>query len=627
MTTSRSSPKSSAAQRRPARRRPKSLADEWRTPGGRLLEIRSIRLDDAGAVITFTDVTERREREAKLARAESEYRSLFENAVTGIYRSTLDGRQLRANPALVRLNGYDDEAQMLAAAVDINTEWYVDPGRRDAFRAAIDAQGRVDDFISEIYRHRTRERLWISETAWLVRSESGEPLYYEGMVVDSDERVRAEARIAYLAHHDTLTDLSTRLAFLDALRAALPADPRGRGVAIHCIDLDRFKDVNDTLGHPAGDQLLQIAAARLRDLIVDGAIARFGGDEFAVLQRDVADRGDAEALAAQLVRTLSAPYDIDGAAVYVGASIGVILAPEHGVAPEELMKNADIALYRAKSGGRAGFCVFDPAMGAQAAQRRELEIDLRGAVANGELEVHFQPVVTISSGAIRGFEALLRWRHPRHGIMPPAEFIPIAEDTGLIVPIGEWVLAEACAKIAANAGDFVISVNLSPAQFRGRGVVESVARALGSSGLPASRLVLEITESVLLMDDESTLCALEEIHAMGVRVALDDFGTGHSSLSYLQKFHFDTIKIDRSFIASSAGDRINAALVRTVISLGRELGIAVIAEGVETEAQRADLAAQGCLLAQGYLFGRPRAADAWLDACPHETAERERRSA
>jgi diguanylate cyclase (GGDEF)-like protein/PAS domain S-box-containing protein len=454
---------------------------ERRRPNGTFLEVRTIVLEDGGCVRTYTDVTERREREAKLARAEAEYRSLFENAVTGIYRSSLDGRQLRANPALVKLNGYGSEAEMLAAVNDIGAEWYVEPGRRIEFRAAIDRE--VDDFISEIYRHRTRERLWVSETAWLVRTASGKPLYYEGMVVDSNERIRAEAQIAYMAHHEALTDLLTRVSFLDSLRAALRSDWAGRAVAIHCIDLDRFKEVNDTLGHPAGDQLLRLAAQRLQEAIGEGGdIARLGGDEFAVIQRNVVSQAEVEILAARFVRVLSAPYEIDGASLYVGASIGVILAPEGGADAEELMKNADIALYRVKSGGRSTYRVFDPSMSGAMSRRLALEIDLRGAVARGELEVYLQPIVEITGGAITGFEALLRWRHHKRGLMSPADFIPIAEDTGLIVPIGEWTLFEACERIAACPGDFSVSVNLSSAQFRSRKIVETVRSALNAHG-------------------------------------------------------------------------------------------------------------------------------------------------
>ena len=587
---------------------------ERRRPNGAVLEVRTVKLPGGGAVRTFTDITERREREAQIARAEADYRSLFENAVIGVYRSSLDGsRMMRANPALARLNGYETEAELLAAVGDIAGEWYVDPGRREQFRALIDANGRIDDFVSEVRRHRTRERIWVSESAWLVRSEKGEPLYYEGTVIDASQRILAEQRIAHMAHHDALTDLLTRAAFLDSLRAALRRAEPQRLVAVHCVDLDRFKDVNDTLGHPAGDQLLRNAAKRLRAGLREKCeVARLGGDEFAVIQRDVADRAEAEALAWRLVRILSARYNIDGAAVHIGASVGVILAPA-GAEAEELMKNVDIALYRAKAAGGSTYRLFDPAMGEAAQRRRALEIDLRGAVANNELEVYLQPIVDIADAAIVGFEALLRWRHPEQGMMPPAEFIPIAEETGLIGSIGEWVLIEACAQAALAAGDFTISVNLSPAQFRSARVVRAVKAALAASGLAASRLVLEITESVLLMDNEQTKASLAELRRLGVRFALDDFGTGHSSLSYLQKFRFDTIKIDRSFVASIGADQVNAALVRAVVSLGRELGIAVVAEGIETEAQRETLASQGCRYAQGYLFGKPRPAREWLD--------------
>jgi diguanylate cyclase (GGDEF)-like protein/PAS domain S-box-containing protein len=587
---------------------------ERRRPNGTILEIRTVGLRSGGAVRTFTDITERREREAQIARAEADYRSLFEHAVVGIYRSSLDGRKImRANPALARLNGYDSEAELLAAVNDVGEEWYVDPDRRAQFCALIDANGRVDDFLSEVFRHRTRERIWVSESAWLVRSDKGEPLYYEGTVIDATQRVIAEQRVAHMAHHDALTDLTTRNGFLGSLREALRESKTGRLVAVHCIDLDRFKDVNDTLGHLVGDQLLRVAAKRLRaGLREEGEIARLGGDEFAVIQRDVADRAQAEALAMRLVRILSARYMIDGVALHIGASVGVILAPE-GAEAEELMKNADIALYRAKAAGGSTYRLFDPSMGEAAQKRRALEIDLRGAVANNELQVYFQPIVDIVDGRIVAFEALLRWRHSQRGMLSPAEFIAIAEETGQIGSIGEWVLIEACAQAAASAGDFSISVNLSPAQFRTRRVARAVKAALSSSGLSASRLVLEITESVLLMDDEQTRASLAELRRLGVRFALDDFGTGHSSLSYLQKFRFDTIKIDRSFVGS-IGDQVNATLVRAVVSLGRELGIAVVAEGIETEEQREKLASQGCRYAQGYLFGKPRPAREWLDA-------------
>ena len=602
-------------------------AYERRRPNGTILDVRTVKLPDGGCVRTFADITERRKREAQIARAEADYRGLFENAVIGIYRSTIDGRMLRANPAFVRLTGYETEAEMLAGIKDIATEWYVDPNRRAAFRTLIEGQGRVDDFISEIYRHHTRERIWVSEAAWLIRSENGEPLYYEGTVIDASERVRAEARIAYMASHDSLTHLRTRCAFTNALGAALSQQRRQSKIAVHCIDLDRFKDVNDTLGHPAGDELLRIAAKRLRRALRNGEdIARLGGDEFAIIQRNVVDRAEAEAFAARLVRILSARYKIDGVEVHVGASVGVILADKHSGGPEELMKNVDIALYRAKAEGRSTYRVFDPSMSEAAQRRRALELDLRRAIPNKELSIYLQPIVDITNGGVVAFETLLRWRHPKRGLMSPVEFISIAEETGLIGSIGEWVLAEACMQAAQSGRNFSISVNLSPAQFRTRRVVRAVKSALAASGLAAGRLVLEITESVLLMDDDHTKASLDELRAMGVHFALDDFGTGHSSLSYLQKFRFDTIKIDRSFVVSSNVDQVSATLVRAVVSLGKELGIYVVAEGIEAEDQRKKLTAWGCRYAQGYLFGRPLPAREWLDRldvakdiCLHQT--------
>jgi diguanylate cyclase (GGDEF)-like protein/PAS domain S-box-containing protein len=595
-----------------------SIADappayERRRPNGTILDVRTVKLPDGGCVRTFADITGRRQREAQIARAETEYRGLFENAVVGIYRSTIDGRPLRANPAFVRMNGYETEAELMAATKDIAKEWYVDPNRRAEFRAHIEKKGRVDDFISEVCRHRTREHIWVSESAWVVRSDKGEPLYYEGMVIDASERVRAEARIAHMASHDALTHLKTRCAFNETLRTAL-SQRRKSKIAVHCVDLDRFKDVNDTLGHPAGDELLRVAARRLREAFGDNEdIARLGGDEFAIIQRNVVDRAEAEAFAARLVRILSARYKIGGVAVHVGASVGVILADRHCGGPEELMKNVDIALYRAKAEGRSTYRVFDPSMSETAQRRRAMELDLRRAILKNELLIYLQPIVDIIDGGIVAFETLLRWRHPERGMMSPAEFISIAEETGLIGSIGEWVLAEACAQAARSGGRFIISVNLSPAQFRTRRVVRAVKKALAASGLAPGRLALEITESVLLMDDDNTKAALDELRAIGVRFALDDFGTGHSSLSYLQKFRFDTIKIDRSFVVASNVDPVSATLVRTIVSLGKELDIHVVAEGIEAEDQRKKLTAWGCRYAQGYLFGHPLPAYEWLD--------------
>jgi diguanylate cyclase (GGDEF)-like protein/PAS domain S-box-containing protein len=590
---------------------------EWTRANGDVIEMRCFPHDDGGCVRTYADITEARRREQQLAAAEAEYRGLFENAVTGIYRSTPDGRQLRANPALVRLNGYSTEAEMLAAVNDIGREWYVDLQRRDQFKRAIERDGRVDDFVSEIYRHRTRERLWISETAWRVCDSEGRTLYYEGTVIDCTARMLAEAKLADLAHKDMLTGAFTRAAFLSALETRLVAR---RPLAVLCIDLDHFKEVNDALGHSAGDELLRAAVRRFHEIVGGrGVVARLGGDEFAVMLDGVADAQASQLIGARIIEAMGMPFEIGGATLHIGASVGVALSPLDSDKADELMRFADTALYRAKAAGRSSLRHFDLTMAWESNRRRSLEADLRGAAARNELEVYLQPIVEVISGDVRGYEALMRWRHPEKGLLTPDTFIPIAEETALIVPLGEWMLLAACRAIAACPEPIQISVNLSPMQFRARSVVEAVRNALGASGLAPDRLILEITETVLLVDDAYTTAALRELRGLGVQVALDDFGAGYSSLSYLQKFRFDVIKIDRAFIASTSGDTVTPVLLRTMLNLGRELGAAVVAEGVETEEQRAGLRRNGAELAQGFLFGGPRPAGEYIST--HATAD------
>ncbi|MFI5014430.1 MAG: EAL domain-containing protein [Hyphomicrobiales bacterium] len=588
---------------------------ERRRANGTVLEIRTVLLDDGGAVRTFSDVTDRAKKEEALKQAEAEYRGLFENAVVGIYRSSLDGRQLRANPALVQLNGYDSEAEMLGCVNDIARQWYVDPKRRDAFLHEMRTKGRVTDFVSEVYRHKTRERIWVSETAWCVRRGNGEPDVFEGTVLDASDRMRSEAKIAYMAHHDTLTGLPNRAYLTERIEQALKEIGAAGSFAVHYLDLDRFKEVNDTLGHAAGDRLLRLAGRRLKRCVrAKDVVARLGGDEFAVIQFGVRDDKEVDELAARIVRSLGAPYRLGPHHANVGASIGIALAPVDGNDVQALIKNADIALYEAKAGGRRIYRRFDHSIEAGLQERRKIEVDLRCALAKGELAVEYQPIIAFATGATEGFEALVRWRHPLHGRVAPSVFIPIAEEIGIIESIGEWVLREACGQIARLPGAPFVAVNLSPFQFRSRGIVRTIMSAVAAAGLPASRLVVEITESVLLRDDKFTKDALFQLRQLGVKIALDDFGTGHSSLHYLQKFQFDKIKIDRSFIATFDKDRANGAVVRAVINLGRDLDIAVIAEGIETKAQFDTLAALGCQSAQGFLLGAPRTIDEWMEA-------------
>jgi diguanylate cyclase (GGDEF)-like protein len=424
---------------------------------------------------------------------------------------------------------------------------------------------------------------------------------------DVSERRRAEARVAHMARHDALTDLPNRVLLAERLGQALAAARRhGEPLAVLCLDLDRFKQVNDTLGHPVGDALLRAVAERLKSCVrEEDTVARLGGDEFAVVQVGLDQPEGAGALARRLVAVLGEPYEVAGHQLVVGASVGIALAPCDGGEADDLLKRADMALYRAKADGRGTYRSFESGMDAKLQARRLLELDLRRALAAGEFELHYQPLVDLRSSGIVAFEALLRWRHPERGMVPPAEFVPLAEEIGLIVPLGEWVLHRACADAAGWPGQAKVAVNLSAVQFKGDALVPAVVAALAASGLPACRLELEITEGVLLNDGETTLATLRELRASGVRIAMDDFGTGYSSLGYLRTFPFDKIKIDRSFVADLGTSADCEAIVRAVTGLGGSLGIVTTAEGVETAAQMERLRAEGCDQVQGYYFGRP----------------------
>ncbi len=426
---------------------------------------------------------------------------------------------------------------------------------------------------------------------------------------DSTERVRAEERVRHLAHHDPLTDLPNRVTFYECMDNALGHLRASGFSAILSLDLDHFKSVNDTLGHPVGDLLLQTAAERMRSCIrEDDTVARLGGDEFAVLQVAPANPTDITALASRLIEVVGAPYELDGHQVVVGASVGVAMAPADGNVPDVLMKNADLALYRAKADGGGVYRFFEAQMDARMQARRALELDLRKAVVNGEFEVYYQPIVDVKTARVVSCEALLRWNHPQRGMIAPLEFVHIAEETGLIVPIGEWVLRQACAEAARWPVDVTIAVNLSPAQFKNRNLVPSVVNALAASGLPAGRLELEITELVLLQENEGAFDVLRALHDLGIRIAMDDFGTGYSSLGYLRSFPFDKIKIDQSFIRDLPNKEDSIAIVRAVVGLSSSLGIATTAEGVETKEQLASVTTEGCTEFQGFLFSVPRSA-------------------
>jgi diguanylate cyclase (GGDEF)-like protein len=427
------------------------------------------------------------------------------------------------------------------------------------------------------------------------------------VVEDITERRNAEARINHLARFDALTGLPNRAFFHDELDRIISSMRRTGPSAILFVDLDQFKQVNDTLGHPRGDELLCAVADRLRDMMrKTDVVARFGGDEFVVLQSPLRSSGDAAGLAQRIVEALSRPYDIDGHEVVIGASIGIAMAPRDGIDADLLLKNADMALYHAKAGGRAAWRFFEPDMDVKAQARRALELDLRNAVAQGNFELYYQPLFNLKTMRISTCEALIRWRHPERGMISPAEFIPVAEDIGIIVEIGEWVLRAACAECMNWPEDIRVAVNLSPVQFRRDDMTSVIARALAESKLPAHRLEVEITESLLLQNVELARRMLQELRDMGVRISLDDFGTGYSGLSYLHTFPLQKVKIDRSFVQSlTAGDR-SLTLLKGVANLSAALGMSVAVEGIETEEQLATIAAENCIdEAQGYLFSIP----------------------
>ncbi len=422
---------------------------------------------------------------------------------------------------------------------------------------------------------------------------------------DVTERRQAEAQIMHMARHDALTDLPNRLMFRERIEQGLG---RGERLAILFVDLDRFKTVNDTLGHPVGDALLCAVTKRLQ-MAVRGSdtVARLGGDEFAIVQFG-AKPTEATELAVRVIEALSEAFDVLGNQVVIGASIGIAIAPTDGKEPDQLLRNSDMALYRAKSSGRGTYHFFQPEMDAEMQARHALEVDLRKAMLTGEFENYYQPIVDVDTGKIAGFEALARWNHPQRGLVAPDDFIPLAEEIGLIVPLGEWVLRQACRDAATWPGKQTVAVNLSAVQFRNPSLALTVVSALSASGLDAKRLELEITETVLLQQDRGVLATLHQIRDLGVRISMDDFGTGYSSLSYLRSFPFDKIKIDRSFIQELGKKEDCTAIIRAITRLGGNLGMATIAEGVETTEQLEILRAEGCDQVQGYLFSQPKPA-------------------
>ncbi|WP_453961046.1 bifunctional diguanylate cyclase/phosphodiesterase [Bradyrhizobium japonicum] len=482
--------------------------------------------------------------------------------------------------------------------------------------------GDIGDYVVRVLRDiHVRNSMVIDTSDGRSIHILNEPLADGGWVAtheDVTERRRIEERITHLAHYDALTDLPNRTMFHEHLRAELAAIAGGEEIAVHYIDIDEFKGVNDALGHLVGDELLKsIATSLSRCAGPQDFVARLGGDEFAIVQSAVTSLEQVDELVARVFQAIRAPFDCMGHHLTTDASIGIALAPRHGTALDQILKNADMAMYAAKAAGRRTYHFFEPEMDAKVRERRQLEIDLRHAIAQGGLEggleVYYQPCLALKDDRITGCEALVRWRHPERGMVSPAEFIPIAEDTGLINEIGEWVLATACRDAATWPDDIRLAVNVSPVQFKSGTLALKIMAALAASNLPASRLELEITEAVLIRDDDTALAILHQLRAIGVRIALDDFGTGYSSLSYLHRFPFDKIKIDRCFVSDIAGPDGSASIVQAVVNLAAARRMTTTAEGVETEEQQRLLRALGCSEMQGYLFSAAKPADKVLE--------------
>ncbi len=538
---------------------------------------------------------------------ENSFRLLFENNPVPMWIFDPQTLQfLAVNDATLSHYGYERQDFL---DMPITALWPADEAQEH-----LQAVGDLPDHYqsSESWRHLRADGSEIDVLTFGRRVNFQDRSAFLVSTCDITERRRAEERIAYMAHHDALTGLANRVLYQHHLEDALIRTGRaGTQVAVLCLDLDEFKSVNDSLGHPIGDRLLQLVAERLREQSSQfDLVARLGGDEFAIIVEAVSSPQSVERLAACLVETVGRPYLIDSTEIIVGTSIGIAMSPHDGETQDALIRNADIALYRAKSSGRRTYQFFEKEMDRKLQERRTLAADLRRAFTAGEFEVYYQPLIDLKSDRVSGFEALIRWHHPVRGMVSPVEFIPVLEEMGLIVQVGEWVLQQACREAAKWPDDIRVAVNLSPVQFRSPNLVQAVLGALAHSGLSAYRLELEVTESVLLAETDANIDILHRLRALGTRVSMDDFGTGYSSLGYLRSFPFDKIKIDRSFVSDMASRPDCFAIVRAIVGLGSNLGVTTTAEGVENADQLDRLRLEGCDEVQGYLFSRPEPASA-----------------
>ncbi|GAB7022335.1 EAL domain-containing protein [Salidesulfovibrio brasiliensis] len=559
------------------------------------------------------EVAERKVIGDALKKAERKYRTIFENAVEGIYQVTPSGRFLSANPALARLFGYNSPDELMSSVYDIRTQLYGSTSDRDAFMNRLRVDGEVKDFELQV-RRRDGRVVWVKESARKVDDQDGNLLYFEGSVEDITLRKKAEEQLRRQAFHDPLTRLPNRALFQDHLQLAMERGRRRKYLfAVLYLDLDRFKVINDSLGHDIGDELLKAISRVLESCARKmDTVARFGGDEFAILLEEIEAPRDAIRIARRILEGIRQPFVLHGNEVFTSASIGIVLNTTGYDRPEALLRDADTAMYRAKELGKSRFKVFNQKMHHQVMELMEMETDLRRALESDEVEVMYQPVIDMRDNSVAGFEALVRWHHPERGMVSPDDFIPVAEDTGLIYAIDNYVLKRACTTVRRWQKQFrsdgprlTINTNLSGKHFGRTQLVRQVDNTLKETGIDPELVNLEITESALVDQPATAEEMLRQLKVLGVNLCIDDFGTGYSSLAYLQRFPIDVVKVDRTFVAAVEHDQDSRAIVRTILSLGASMNLKVVAEGVETKKQLDFLAEAGCKYVQGFLFYKP----------------------
>jgi diguanylate cyclase (GGDEF)-like protein/PAS domain S-box-containing protein len=572
--------------------------------------------NDEGILVTaaIRDITERKAAESALKEAAKKYRAIFDGALEGMFQFSSDGGLLSANPYLAKMLGYDSLEGVFSTVKDMAREAWAYPDECARFMQEIDEHATIQGFECQ-FKRKGSSNIWVSLNARKVFGDDGQLLYYEGFATDITKRKVAEERVQFLAYYDALTGLPNRTLLQDRLVKALDSALRRKErVALLFLDLDRFKDINDSFGHSFGDLLLQIIAARFKSGVrKQDTVGRLGGDEFLIVLTNVKEIAYASFVAERLMRAMSAKFVIQGRSLSISCSIGISIFPEDGMDSESLLKNADAAMYSAKESGRNNFRFFAEDMNAQAVERVTLENSLRLALDKKELFLVYQPQMNIATGKIIGLEALLRWQHPTLGIVPPNRFIRIAENCGLIVPIGEWVLRTACAQVRKWQDEGIpvmsIAINVSTVQLRQKDFCELIRSVLNKTGLDPQYLELELTESIFLTDADETLSTIKKLKAMGLTLAIDDFGTGYCNFIYLRQFRISKLKIDRSFIRDVVVNPDYVAITTAIISMAKSLNIKVIAEGVEDEAQMSFLRAHQCDEIQGYYFSKPLAVD------------------